>query len=215
VNARRRAGCPRRSGRRTSSAVSTPIFSGSPSRAAKGVTPSGARGRPGPPATSASSSASCGGKVAPRLPEGRPSPDGELGPLRRGLDASSAAGSPSGSCRHARLRPARPRAHRVVLVFGARFLRPPKGSRKRPRAAEEDHGADGGPVRRARAREGASRIRRARRRARVVARARQARRPRARRPCRRAAKLAEARRVAEEKPEEIPFLATEFESARS
>jgi hypothetical protein len=34
-------------------------------------------------------------------------------------------------------------------------------------------------------------------------------------PARRAAKLAEARAVADAKPEEIPFLATEFASARS
>jgi hypothetical protein len=34
-------------------------------------------------------------------------------------------------------------------------------------------------------------------------------------PARRAAKLAEARAVAEEKPDELPFLAKEFASARS
>jgi len=34
-------------------------------------------------------------------------------------------------------------------------------------------------------------------------------------PARRAVKLAQARAAAAEKPEEIPFLATEFESARS
>jgi hypothetical protein len=34
-------------------------------------------------------------------------------------------------------------------------------------------------------------------------------------PARRAAKLAEARAVAEEKPDELPFLAREFETARS
>ena len=34
-------------------------------------------------------------------------------------------------------------------------------------------------------------------------------------PARRAAKLAEARAVAEEKPDELPFLATEFANARS
>jgi hypothetical protein len=34
-------------------------------------------------------------------------------------------------------------------------------------------------------------------------------------PARRATKLAQARAAAEEKPDEIPFLAKEFESARS
>ena len=158
------------------------------------------------------------GKSLLVFPEGRPSPDGEIGPLRRGLDALVRRGKPE------RILPVTlaydplvPGRTEVVLVF-ADTMPPPheglenavlerlkkttaltagqfvahelsEGREPHPAAfaAElESWRALGGPVD-----------------------------PRLADPAARVAKLAEARSVAEEKPEEIPFLAKEYETARS
>ena len=66
-----------------------------------------------PPTSASSSGLMRAGKSLLVFPEGRPSPDGEIGPLRRGLDALVRRGKPERILPvDARLRPARPRAHR-------------------------------------------------------------------------------------------------------
>jgi hypothetical protein len=152
------------------------------------------------------------------FPEGRPSTDGEIGPLRRGLDALVRRGRPE------RLLPVtlaydplvRGRTE-VVLVFAATIPPPPEGLEevvlrelKLNTALTAGqfvaHGLMTGrePHRAAFAAE--------------VEAALGTRRPvdpRLADPDRRAAKLAEARAAAERKPEELEFLAKEFASARS
>jgi Acyltransferase len=152
------------------------------------------------------------------FPEGRPSRDGELGPLRRGLDALVRRGKPE------RILPltlaydplVRGRVE-VVLVFGTPFPPPAENldevllaSLKLNTALtvgqfvahELVEGREPHPAALALELEAA----------------RGARRPvdpTLLDPAGRAAKLAEARAAAERKPEELPFLAREFESARS
>jgi hypothetical protein len=152
------------------------------------------------------------------FPEGRPSPDGELGPLRRGFDALARRGKPE------RILPVTlaydPLVHGrtdIVLVFAETFVPPAEGledavlERLKKSTAltvgqfvahELAEGREPHPAALAAALESARAL------ARPVD-------PALVDPARRAAKLAEARAVAEEKPEEIPFLAREFESARS
>jgi len=158
------------------------------------------------------------GKSLVVFPEGRPSPDGEVGPLRRGLDALVRRGKPE------RILPVTlaydPLVHgrtEVVLVFGDTFAPPGEGLEEDVLerlknsmaltagqfvAHELSAGREPHPAALA------AEIESSRALGRPVD-------PELTDPGRRAAKLAEARAAAEEKPEEIPFLATEFESARS
>jgi 1-acyl-sn-glycerol-3-phosphate acyltransferase len=152
------------------------------------------------------------------FPEGRPSPDGEIGPLRRGLDALVRRGKP------ARILPVtlaydplvRGRTE-VVLAFAEPIPPPHEGLEnvvlerlKRSMtltsgqfvAHELSEGREPHPA------AFAAELESARAFGRPVD-------PALADPPRRAAKLAEARAAAEAKPEEIPFLAREFESARS
>jgi hypothetical protein len=152
------------------------------------------------------------------FPEGRPSPDGDLGPLRRGLDALVRRGKPE------RILPVtlaydplvRGRTE-IVLVFGATSSPPAEGleeavldSVKRATALttgqfvahELAAGREPHPATLA------AELELSRALGRPVD-------PVLADPAGRAAKLAEARAVAEGKAEEIPFLAREFESARS
>ena len=152
------------------------------------------------------------------FPEGRPSPDGELGPLRRGLDALVRRGKPE------RILPVtlaydplvRGRTE-IVLVFGEAFSPPAEGLEeavlgflKRATALttgqfvahELAAGREPHPAALAAELESSRAL------GRPVD-------PVLADPAGRAAKLAEARAVAEGKPEEIPFLAREFDSARS
>jgi len=158
------------------------------------------------------------GKSLLVFPEGRPSPEGEIGPLRRGLDALVRRGKPE------RILPVTlaydPLVHgrtEVVLVFAEPMPPPHAGLEsvvlerlKRDTAlttgqfvahelseAREPHPAAF-----------AAELESSRALGRPVD-------PALADPARRAAKLAEARAVADAKPEEIPFLATEFASARS
>ncbi len=151
------------------------------------------------------------------FPEGRPSPDGEIGPLRRGLDALVRRGKPE------RILPVTlaydPLVHgrtEVVLVF-AETMPPPDGGledavleRLKQSMAlttgqfvahELFEGREPHPAAFAAELESCRALGRPADPA--LADAEQ-----------RAAKLAGARAIAEEKPEEIPFLAAEFESAR-
>ena len=158
------------------------------------------------------------GKSLVVFPEGRPSPDGEIGPLRRGLDALVRRGKP------ARILPVTlaydPLVHRrteVMAVFGDTFAPPADGLEeailerlKRNTALtvgqfvahELSEGREPHPASLAVELESS----------RAVGRPVD---PELADPVRRAAKLAEARAKAEKKPEEIPFLAQEFASARS
>jgi len=158
------------------------------------------------------------GKSLVVFPEGRPSLDGEVGPLRRGLDALVRRGKPE------RILPVTlaydPLVHgrtEVVLVFGDTFAPPAEGLEEDVLerlknsmaltagqfvAHELSAGREPHPAALA------AEIESSRALGRPVD-------PELANPARRAAKLAEARAAAEEKPEEIPFLATEFESARS
>ena len=152
------------------------------------------------------------------FPEGRPSPDGEVGPLRRGLDALVRRGRP------ARLLPVtfaydplvRGRTA-VVLVFGEPLAPSAEGLEETVLASlklnmaltagqfvahELTQGREPHPAALA------VEIETARGAGRPVD-------PVLHDPASRAARLAEARAAAERKPEELPFLAREFESARS
>ena len=158
------------------------------------------------------------GKSLLVFPEGRPSPKGEIGPLRRGLDALVRRGKPE------RILPVTlaydPLVRRrtdVVLVF-AETMRPPQEGlenvvleRLKKSTAlttgqfvahELSEGREPHPA------AFAAELESCRALGRPVD-------PALADPARRAAKLAEARAVADAKPEEIPFLATEFASARS
>ncbi len=158
------------------------------------------------------------GKSLLVFPEGRPSPDGEIGPLRRGLDALARRGRPE------RILPVtlaydplvRGRTE-VVLAFAETMPPPHEGLEnvvlerlKRSMALtsgqfvahELSEGREPHPAAFAAEFESSRAI------GRPVD-------PALADPVRRAAKLAEARAAAEAKPEEIPFLAREFESARS
>jgi len=152
------------------------------------------------------------------FPEGRPSPDGEIGPLRRGLDALVRRGKPE------RVLPVTlaydPLVHgrtEVVLVF-AETMPPPHGGLEEAVlerlkkstalttgqfvAHELSEGREPHPAAFAAELESAG----------VLGRPVD---PALTDTATRAAKLAQARAVAEAKPEEIPFLAREYESARS
>ena len=152
------------------------------------------------------------------FPEGRPSPDGEVGPLRRGLDALVRRGKPE------RLLPVTlaydPLVHgrtAVVLVFGEPFTPPSEGFEENVLASlrrntaltagqfvanELGQGREPHPARLA------VEIEAARGAGRPVD-------PLLDDPASRAARLAEARATADLKPEELPFLAKEYESALS
>jgi len=152
------------------------------------------------------------------FPEGRPSPDGEVGPLRRGLDALVRRGRPE------RLLPVTlaydPLVHgrpEVVLVFAESLAPPAEGLEdvvlqrlKRNTAltagqfVAHELAAGREPHPAALALE----IEASRARGRPVD-------PTLTDPASCAAKLAEARAAAERKPEELSFLAREFESVRS
>lgn len=152
------------------------------------------------------------------FPEGRPSPDGEIGPLRRGVDALVRRGKPE------RILPVtlaydplvRGRTE-VVLAFAETVPPPHEGLEnavlerlKRNMALtagqfvahELSAGREPHPA------AFAAELESARALGRPVD-------PALADPARRAAKLAEARTAAETKPDELPFLAREFESARS
>jgi hypothetical protein len=158
------------------------------------------------------------GKSLLVFPEGRPSPDGELGPLRRGVGALVRRGKPE------RVLPVtlaydplvRGRTE-VVLVFAETVPPPREGlenavlERLRKQTAlttgqfvahELAAGREPHPA------AFAAELESSRALGRPVD-------PVLLDPARRAAKLAEARAAAEAKPEELPFLAKEFESARS
>jgi len=158
------------------------------------------------------------GKSLVVFPEGRPSPDGEVGPLRRGLDALVRRGKPE------RILPVTlaydPLVHgrtEVVLVFGDTFAPPGEGLEEDVLerlknsmaltagqfvAHELSAGREPHPAALTAELESSRAL------GRPVD-------PELAEPARRAAKLAQARAAAVEKPEEIPFLATEFQSARS
>ncbi len=158
------------------------------------------------------------GKSLLVFPEGRPSPDGEIGPLRRGLDALARRGKPE------RILPVTlaydPLVHgrtEVVVVIAETMPPPPDGLEdavlerlKRDTALttgqfvahELGEGREPHPA------SFAAELESARALGRPVD-------PALADPGRRAAKLAEARAAAEAKPEEIPFLAKEFASART
>ena len=158
------------------------------------------------------------GKSLVVFPEGRPSPDGEVGPLRRGLDALVRRGKPE------RILPVTlaydPLAHRrtdVVVVFGDTFQPPDEGLEavvlerlKRNTAftvgqfVAHELSARREPHPAALAAELES--------SQALGRPID---PALADPAKRAAKLAQARAAAEEKPGELPFLAKEFESVRS
>ena len=158
------------------------------------------------------------GKSLLVFPEGRPSPDGEIGPLRRGLDALVRRGKPE------RILPVtlaydplvRGRTE-VVVVFAETLLPPHEGLEnavleqlKRNTALttgqfvahELSEGREPHPAAFAAELESSQALDR------PVD-------PALADTARRAAKLAEARAAAEEKREEIPFLAREFQTARS
>jgi len=158
------------------------------------------------------------GKSLLVFPEGRPSPDGEIGPLRRGLDALVRRGKPE------RILPVtlaydplvRGRTE-VVVVFAETLSPPHEGLEnavldrlKRNTALttgqfvahELSEGREPHPA------AFAAELESSRALGRPVD-------PALADPARRAAKLAEARAVAEEKPDELQFLATEFRTARS
>jgi 1-acyl-sn-glycerol-3-phosphate acyltransferase len=158
------------------------------------------------------------GKSLLVFPEGRPSPDGEIGPLRRGLDALVRRGKPE------RILPVtlaydplvRGRTE-VVVVFAETLLPPHEGLEnavlerlKRNTALttgqfvahELSEGREPHPA------AFAAELESSRALDRPVD-------PALADTARRAAKLAEARAAAEEKREEIPFLAREFQTARS
>lgn len=158
------------------------------------------------------------GKSLVVFPEGRPSPGGEVGPLRRGLDALVRRGKPE------RILPVTlaydPLVQRrtdVLLVFGETFAPPGDGleevllQRLKQNTAltvgqfvahELFEGREPHPAALAAELESSRAL------GRPVD-------PELADPARRAAKLAHARAAAEAKPDEIPFLAREFESARS
>ena len=152
------------------------------------------------------------------FPEGRPSPDGEIGPLRRGLGALVRRGKPE------RILPVtlaydplvRGRTE-VVIAFAETVPPPYEGLEnavlerlKRNTALtagqfvahELSAGREPHPA------AFAAELESARALGRPVD-------PALPDPARRAAKLAEARIAAETKPDELPFLAREFETARS
>jgi 1-acyl-sn-glycerol-3-phosphate acyltransferase len=158
------------------------------------------------------------GKSLLVFPEGRPSPDGEIGPLRRGLDALVRRGKPE------RILPVtlaydplvRGRTE-VVVVFAETLLPPHEGlenavlERLKTNTAlttgqfvahELSEGREPHPAAFAAELESSQALDR------PVD-------PALADTARRAAKLAEARAAAEEKREEIPFLAREFQTARS
>jgi 1-acyl-sn-glycerol-3-phosphate acyltransferase len=158
------------------------------------------------------------GKSLLVFPEGRPSPDGEIGPLRRGLDALVRRGKPE------RILPVtlaydplvRGRTE-VVVVFAETLSSPDEGLEnvvlerlKRNTALttgqfvahELSEGREPHPAAFAAELESSSAL------GRPVD-------PALAETERRAAKLAEARAAAEEKPDELPFLAREFQTARS
>jgi hypothetical protein len=152
------------------------------------------------------------------FPEGRPSPDGEVGPLQRGLDALVRRGKPE------RLLPVTmaydPLVHGrpdVVLVFAEPFAPPPERLEEvvldslrlnTALTAGQFVAHELGAGREPHPAGFAVEIESARGAGRPVD-------PLLEDPARRAARLAEARAAAERKPEELPFLAREFESARS
>ena len=158
------------------------------------------------------------GKSLLVFPEGRPSPDGEIGPLRRGLDALVRRGKPE------RILPVtlaydplvRGRTE-VVVVFAETLSPPDEGLEnvvlerlKRNTALttgqfvahELSEGREPHPAAFAAELESSSAL------GRPVD-------PALAETERRAAKLAEARAAADEKPDELPFLAREFQTARS
>ena len=158
------------------------------------------------------------GKSLVVFPEGRPSPGGELGPLRRGLDALVRRGKPE------RILPVTlaydplvRRRTEVVVVFGKTFAPPAAAleeavlERLKKNTAltagqfvahQLSEGREPHPAALAAELESS----------RVLDRPVD---PELLDPARRAAKLAQARAAAEQKPDEIAFLAREFESARS
>jgi hypothetical protein len=152
------------------------------------------------------------------FPEGRPSPDGEIGPLRRGLDALVRRGRPE------RILPVtlaydplvRSRTE-VALVF-APTIRPPEERLDETLLAElklqtaltagQFVAHELGEGREPHPAGLAMEVEASRGQGRPVD-------PRLVDPEKRVAKLAEARAAADRSPEELPFLAREFASARS
>jgi hypothetical protein len=158
------------------------------------------------------------GKSLLVFPEGRPSPDGEIGPLRRGLDALVRRGKPERILPVTLAYDPLVRGRTEVVVVFAETLSPPHERLenavlerlKRNTALttgqfvahELSEGREPHPAAFAAELESSHAL------GRPVD-------PALAEPPRRAAKLAEARAAAEEKPGELPFLAKEFASARS
>lgn len=158
------------------------------------------------------------GKSLLVFPEGRPSPDGEIGPLRRGLDALVRRGKPERMLPVTLAYDPLVRGRTEVVVVLAETLSPPheglenavlerlKGNTALTTgqfvAHELSEGREPHPAAFAAELESSHAL------GRPVD-------PALADPARRAAKLAEARAAAEEKPEELPFLAREFQTARS
>ena len=149
-----------------------------------------------------------GGRPLVLFPEGRPSPDGAIGPLQRGLAALVRRARPPALLPVALAYDPLVRGRtRVVLAFGA-AVRPPEAdvegealhlmrrtmpltagqlvAARAPESAVGDALAEGRPVE-----------------------------PALLRPAARARRLAEAREVAARHPDALPFLALEFETARA
>ena len=157
------------------------------------------------------------GKSLVVFPEGRPSPDGELGPLRRGLDALVRRGKPERILPVTLAYDPLVRGRTEVVVVFAETMPPPHGglegavlARLKKQTAlttgqfvahELNAGREPHPAAFAAELESSRALGRPIDPALVD-------------PRRRAAKLAEARAAAEAKPAELPFLAKEFESAR-
>jgi 1-acyl-sn-glycerol-3-phosphate acyltransferase len=158
------------------------------------------------------------GKSLVVFPEGRPSPDGEVGPLRRGLDALVRRGKPERILPVTLAYDPLVRGRTEVTVVFADTMPPPHGGlenavleRLKKQTAltsgqfvAHELAAGREPHPAAFAAELVS--------SRALGRPID---PVLADPARRAAKLAEARAAAEAKPEELSFLAKEFESARS
>ena len=152
------------------------------------------------------------------FPEGRPSPDGEIGPLRRGLEALVRRGRPERILPMTlAYDPLRRRRTEVAVVVGEAFVPPADGlesdvlRRLKSETAltvgqfvahELAAGREPHPAALA------AEVESSRATGRPVD-------PGLEEPDRRSAKLAEARAAADRSPDELPFLAREFESARS
>jgi hypothetical protein len=158
------------------------------------------------------------GKSLVVFPEGRPSPDGEIGPLRRGLDALVRRGKPERILPVTLAYDSLVRGRTEVMLIFAETMPPPHEGLENAVlerlkksmaltagqfvAHELSEGREPHPAALAAELESTRAL------GRPVD-------PRLVDPAGRAAKLAEARSVAEEKPEEIPFLSKEYDSARS